>query len=339
MGLPQTMRAVVIDNFGGPEVLTLKDVSLPSSEPGHIIIRIKAFGINRAEMYMRRGEWAESMPIIGIECVGLIASPNPIFPIGTPVGALMGGLGRTINGSYAEYTSVPVTNVVKLADKEEDLELSWEQIAAIPETFATAWICLFGNLEIKSGQRLLIRGGTSSLGRAAILLAKNAGVEITATTRNSESIEELKFMGAKEVVLEDKLLSERLKENGTPKFDAQLNLIGNSVILDSLKTVRRGGRLCLGGFLGGLASIEFNPLLQMPSGVHFSFFGSPAFGNEDFPLSEIPMREILQRVKKGEIEWKPSRTFHFGEAGVRDAHKVMEAGGAGGKMVVIIDEP
>lgn len=338
MGLPQTMRALVIENFGGPEVLKLKNVSLPSPEPGHVIIKIKAFGINRAEMYMRRGEWAESMPIIGIECVGLIASPNATFPIGTPVGALMGGLGRTINGSYAEYTSVPVTNVVKLADREEDIELSWEQIAAVPETFATAWFCLFGNLEIKVGQRLLIRGGTSSLGRAAIALAKNAGVDVTATTRNSEAMEELKFLGAKEVILEDKLLSERLKENVTPKFDALLNLIGNSVLLDSFQTLRRGGRLCLGGFLGGLAPIEFNPLLQMASGVHFSFFGSFTIGSEEFPLSEVPMGKILENIKKGEVEWKPSKTFQFGEAGVREAHKMMESSGAGGKMVVIIEE-
>jgi NADPH:quinone reductase-like Zn-dependent oxidoreductase len=338
MALAQTMRALVIDNFGGPEVLKMKTVSMPPPQPGQVIIKVKAFGINRAEMYMRRGEWAESMPIIGIECVGVIASPNPIFPIGTPVVALMGGLGRTINGSYAEYTSAPVTNVVKLADKEEDIGLSWEQIAAIPETFATAWQCLFGNLEIKSGQRLLIRGGTSSLGRAAIVLARNAGVEVTATTRKPESMEELKFLGAKQVILEDKLLSERLKEHEIPKFDALLNLIGNSVIIDSFKTLRRGGRLCLGGFLGGLSPIEFNPLLQMASGVHFSFFGSFVIGNEEFPLSEVPMGEILESVKNGEIEWKPSKVFYFGEASIREAHRMMETGGAGGKMVVVIDQ-
>ena len=142
---------------------------------------------DHAEMHMRRGEWAEAMPIIGIECVGLIASSaDPVLPVGTPVAALMGGLGRTINGSYAEYTSAPISNVVKLAETEADMRLGWAEAATIPETFATAWTTLFRNLEVKEGQRLLVRGGTSSFGRAAIGLASAAGVEVTATTRKVE---------------------------------------------------------------------------------------------------------------------------------------------------------
>src|SRR4029450_12677729 len=174
------MRAIVIEKFGGPDSLVSKDLPEPEPEAGHVGIQIKAFGINHAEMHMRRGEWAEAAPGSGIECVGLVKScPGGDVPVGAKVAALMGGLGRTINGSYAEYTRAPVSNVALI-----EAELPWAELAAIPETYATAWTCLFRNLEIKKGQLLVIRGGTSSFGQAALKLAMNAGVRVIATTRN-----------------------------------------------------------------------------------------------------------------------------------------------------------
>jgi NADPH:quinone reductase len=119
---------------------------------------------------MRKGEWAEIADVSGIECVGLIKScPGGEFAIGTKVAALMGGLGRTINGSYAEFTRAPVSNVAAI-----ESDLSWAELAAIPETYATAWTCLFRNLEIARGQTLVIRGATSSFGQAAVNMAVNA---------------------------------------------------------------------------------------------------------------------------------------------------------------------
>lgn len=133
------------------------------------MIEVKAFGINHAEMHMRKGEWAEIADVSGIECVGLIKScPGGEFAIGTKVAALMGGLGRTINGSYAEFTRAPVSNVAAI-----ESDLSWADLAAIPETYATAWTCLFRNLEIADGQTLVIRGATSSFGQAAVNMAVN----------------------------------------------------------------------------------------------------------------------------------------------------------------------
>jgi len=331
------MKAIILPHFGPPEVLTIQNVTTPTPKDGHAIIKIKAFGINHAEMHMRRGEWAESMPIIGIECVGLIASsPDSSFPPGTPVAALMGGLGRTINGSYAEYTQAPLSNIVKLAESEKELGVLWTQAAAIPETFATAWTTLFRNLEIQKGQRLLVRGGTSSFGRAAIGLAANFGAVVSATTRKLERVDELKKLGAKEVFVETPQLSSALEQSNIPKFDAVLELIGNSTIVDSLKLVRRGGRVCLAGFLGGLNPVpDFNPLLQMASGVHFSFFGSFAFGSPGFPVSDVPVNEIVRLVAKGEIFAEPARVFKFEE--IQEAHRLMEKSAAGGKMVVVVN--
>ncbi|KAG8162596.1 hypothetical protein KVR01_008361 [Diaporthe batatas] len=327
------MNAILVEEFGPPEVLKMKQVTTPDPKPGHAIIKIKAFGINHAEMHMRRGEWAESMPIIGIECVGLVAAcPGGEFAVGTPVAAVMGGLGRTISGSYAEYTSAPVGNVVKLGESEEDLKevlgLGWGQVAAIPET----------NLEVKAGERLLIRGGTSSFGRAAINLAVQKGAEVTATSRNTERFADLKDLGATEALLEVPDLSTRLLSEGRDKFDAVLELVGNSTVLDSLKLVRRGGHVCLAGFLGGLEPIpDFNPLLQMASGVHFSFFGSFVFGKAEFPLSDVPLKDILRMVAENKVKAEPGRVWKFDEEDIREAHRHMEESKAGGKMVVVVE--
>src|ERR1700754_477713 len=130
-------------------------------------------------------------------------------------------------------------------------------------------------------------------------------------------------------------LSERIAES--KQIDAVLDLVGNSVILDSLAMLRRGGRACLAGWLGGLDPIaDFNPLLQMASGVDFTFFGSFVFGTPGFPLSDVPLQAIAADVLAGKFTAKPWRVFRFDE--VREAHRIMEAGEAKGKMVVVHDE-
>jgi NADPH:quinone reductase-like Zn-dependent oxidoreductase len=113
------MRAIVLEKFGGLDSLVYKEIPEPEPKAGHVVIEIKAFGLNHAELHMRRGEWAEAAKVIGIECVGLVKScPGGEFPVGAKVAALMGGLGRTINGSYAEYTRVRASNVALI---ESDL--------------------------------------------------------------------------------------------------------------------------------------------------------------------------------------------------------------------------
>jgi len=304
------MRAIVLEKFGGLDSLVYTDLPEPEPLAGHVVIEIKAFGLNHAELHMRRGEWAEAAQVIGIECVGLVhACPGGEFPIGAKVAALMGGLGRTINGSYAEYTRVRAS-------------------------YATAWTCLFRNLEIVRGQTLVIRGAASSFGQAALTMAVEAGVRVIATTRSRERVALLEQLGAARVDTEGPELSQRIAE--AKKLDAVLDLVGNSTILDSLAMLRRGGRACLAGWLGGLAPIaDFNPLLQMASGVYLTFFGSFVFGTPEFPLSDVPLEKIATQVAAGRLKAKPTRVFRFDE--IREAHRVMEANEAGGKMVVVHD--
>ena len=324
----ERMRAIVIEKFGGLDSLVYTDIPKPLPKTGEVVIQVKGFGINHAEMHMRRGEWAEAAEVSGIECVGIVDScPGGEFPVGAKVAALMGGLGRTINGSYAEYTRVRAANVALIGS-----DLPWSQLAALPETYATAWTCLFRNLGLTSGQTVVIRGATSSFGQAAVKLAVNAGARVIATARSKDRFAMLEQLGAARVETEATDLAARLA--GGEPIDAVLDLVGNSTILDSLDMLRRGGSACLAGWLGGLDPIgDFNPLLRMASGVNLSFFGSFVFGNPGFPLSDVPLQEIARQVQDGELEAQPFRVFSFDE--IREVHRVMEAGEADGKMVVV----
>ena len=322
------MRAIVLEKFGGLDSLVYREIPEPEPAAGHVVIEVKAFGINHAEMHMRRGEWAEAAPVSGIECVGIVKScPGGEFAVGAKVAALMGGLGRTINGSYAEYTRAPVSNVALI-----EADLPWAELAAIPETYATAWTCLFRNLELQKGQLLVIRGASSSFGQAALKMAVNAGARVIATARSRERFPMLQALGAERCEIERRDLSKHIAE--AKQIDSVLDLVGNSVMLDSLAMLGRGGRSCLAGWLGGLDPIsDFNPLLQMASGVYLTFFGSFVFGTPGFPLSDVPLQQIAADAASGRLDVKPVRVFSFDE--IHEAHRLMEANEAGGKMVVV----
>lgn len=324
------MRAIVIKEFGGPEQLVMQELPDPKPKADHVIIEVKAFGINRAETYMRKGAWSEAAKVSGVECVGLVRSDaSGKFSPGQKVAAILGGMGLTLNGSYAELTQVPATNVMPFTS-----DLPWEDLAAIPESYSTVWACLYDNLALNKEQTLLIRGATSPLGQAALNIAAHAGAHVIATTRKAERFALLKSLGAKQTLLETPALSKQVRELYPKGVDAVLELVGNSVLLDSLSTVKRGGRLCLAGFVGGLDPlVDFNPLRQMPSGVHFSFFGSFVFGSPDFPL-DVPLQIIVDRVKDGTYKAKPAKVFGFSE--IQEAHRLMESYQASGKIVVKI---
>jgi NADPH2:quinone reductase len=326
----ETMRAIVLEKFGGLDSLVYTDIPKPLPKVGEVVVKIHAFGLNHAETHMRRGEWAEAAEVSGIECVGIVDScPGGEFPVGAEVAAFMGGLGRSINGSYAEYTRVRAANVALI-----ESDLPWSQLAALPETFATAWTCLFHNLKLTAGQTIVIRGATSSLGQAAVKLAVAAGARVIATARKRERFGLLESLGVARVELESRTLAAEIAE--AKRIDAVLDFVGNSTILDSLDMLRRDGTACLAGWLGGLDPIgDFNPLLRMASGVNWNFFGSFVFGEPGFPLSDVPLQDIADQVAQGRLDATPSRVFSFDQ--IREAHQVMEAGEAGGKIVVVVE--
>ena len=323
------MRAIVITEPGGPEVLQVQEVADPVPGDQEILIAVKAFGVNHAETHMRKGEWPEATPISGIEAVGtVVKDPSGTLAEETKVLAIMGGLGRTRNGSYAEYTAAPAANVAVI-----ETSLDWTELAAIPESYATAWLALHGNLELRAGQSLLVRGATSALGQAAVNIASDLGARVIATTRREDRAGLLRSLGAEGVVIETGAIAGEVRRLVPDGVDRVLDLVGNSVLRDSLQAVWVKGRVCQAGFLGGLGPVtDFLPAFDMPSGVQFSFFGSFEVGTAAYPISAIPFRDIVAKAEAGVYQAKPVRVFAFEE--IAEAHQVMEAGEAAGKLVV-----
>lgn len=320
------MQAIVISAFGGPSVLEERTVAKPNPVDGEVLIRVKAFGLNHAEMHMRKGEWDEWNPISGLECVGVVeADPSGRLKVGSKVVGVMGGMGRNRPGGYGEFVNVPADNVVAI-----NTNLPWEELAALPEVYSTAYTCIHTILDIKAGERVLIRGATSTIGQASLHLAVSAGAKVTATTRRRERFEMLKDMGAESAILEEDVLTTQFAAN---KFDKTLNLIGNKVLLDSIRITRAGGRMLQAGWLGGLAPVnDFNPMIEMDSGVHFSLFHSKNLGTSDFPMSGIPLQEIADKLERGAWNAKPTHVFEAKD--IVKAHELLDSHNSGGKIVI-----
>ncbi|MFF0612338.1 zinc-binding dehydrogenase [Nocardia tengchongensis] len=324
------MKAITISRYGAPEVLTMAELPDPEPVAGEILVEVKAFGLNHAETYMRSGRWGDVAQVTGIEAAGVVAEdPSGGLAPGTPVVAIMGGMGRTRNGAYAELVTVPASNVVAV-----ETGLDWADLAAVPEVYATAWSTLHDNLALAPGATVLVRGATSALGQAAVNIAADLGATVVATTRSRANTALLEKIGATAVLVDDGDLAAQVHDRGLV-VDALLDLVGNSVLLDSVAAVRPRGRVCQAGFLGGLAPLgDFNPIADLPSGVQLSFFGSFVLGTPDFPLAAVPLGELVAKAAAGIYHAKPVRTFAFEE--IVHAHEVMESGTAGGKMTVAL---
>ena len=326
------MKAIVRQAYGGPEQLQIREVSDPVAAPGEVVVRVRAFGINRAEQYFRLGLWGDVAAISGIECVGeVMDDPSGALLPGQRVLALMGGLGRSRSGSYAERVAVPGANVVPVRTR-----LDWATLAALPETWATAWSCLHDNLALRRGDRLLVRGATCALGQAALALARLAGATVIAAVRRPDRAGLALSKGAHHVVVEGREFADGVQAIAPDGVDAVLDLVGTTTLLESLRLARRGGRVCVAGFVGGGGPIErFDPLAHLPSGRHLSFFASAfVYGTAEYPLSDVPLQRIVDWVESGVVDAAPVRCFAFDE--IRAAHEVLDAQAAGGKMVVLL---
>lgn len=322
-----TMRAVVIDQPGGPDVLQVRDVPVPQPAPGWVLIRVEAFGLNRSELHFRAGVASSgSLPRIpGIEAVGTIEqAPGGEFPIGSKVAAMMGGMGRSFDGGYAEYVSVPARLVVPFTST-----LGWDILGAIPEMLQTAAGSLRVGLQAVDGQTLLVRGGTSSVGLALATLGSMRGMTVLSTTRNPASRHLLEEAGADHVIIDDGSIAERVREIVPGGVDGAVELVGVNVMRDTLRSVRTGGTVCFTGMLSDQWTIpEFYPMDWLPNGVRLT-----AYSGEAADITAAELQGFLDAVTAGHTRVPLGKVYALDE--IAQAHRDMENGVAGGKLVVI----
>jgi NADPH:quinone reductase-like Zn-dependent oxidoreductase len=313
------MRAAVCVGAGGPEVLEVRDLPVPAVREGWSLVRVQGAGLNRSELRTRQGHSPEvRFPrVLGIECVGVVAvSTDPALPAGTTVAAVMGEMGREFDGGYAEYALLPDALLMPITTT-----LSWDVLAALPETYLTAQGALDA-LGIEPGTRLLIRGGTSSVGLAAASIAGGHGVEIASTTRRPDKAGALTAAGVSHVLIDDG----PLELPWVP--DYVLDLVGARTAVDSLSLVRRGGTVCVAGSLSGWSIADFQPVAMIPSGTRLT-----AFHSKDMKGRTDVLQRIVGEVEAGVHRPNVDRVFGLNE--IVDAHRYMEADRASGKLVVV----
>lgn len=321
------MKCVVLSEPGGVENLEVTERPIPEPPAGWVRIRVKAFGLNRSELHTRLGlaEGVTFPRVLGIEATGVIdRDDSGTFVVGAQVVTMMGGMGRTFDGGYAEYTVVPLEQVIEFSSA-----LDWGTLGAVPEMLQTAHGSLTVGLDAQPGQSLLIRGGTSSVGMATAVLAKRLGMTVVATTRAPEKAEALTRLGVDHVLIDDGKVASQVREILPEGADAALELIGTPTLPDTLAATRVHGVVCFTGMLSNEWTVkDFYPIDYLPRGVRLTAYAGEA---QDLPGSVL--QGYLDEVAAGRAVVPVDRVFGMDE--IREAHALMASGRARGKLVVL----
>jgi NADPH2:quinone reductase len=325
--IPDTMRAAVLREPGPADTLRVEVLPVPVPAVGEVLIRVRAFGLNRSELHTRLGlgEGVTFPRVLGIEATGEVAAcPGGELPVGTKVVAMMGGMGRTYDGGYAEYTCVPVSQATPFTS-----DLPWEVLGAVPEMLQTAYGSLTVGLDVKAGQTLLVRGGTSSVGMAAAVLAKRSGLTVLSTTRSLAKADRLRAIGVDHVLVEDGRVADQVRRLFPDGVDAALELVGTPTLPDTLAALRVHGVACFTGMLSNEWIVkDFYPIDYLPHGVRLTAYSGDA---ADLPAAVLD--DFLAAVSAGEVSVPTDRTYRLDE--IAEAHQRMEDDEATGKIVVL----
>ncbi len=323
----ETMRAVVLDQPGPPEALVIRDLPIPQPQPGWVLIEVKAFGLNRSELHTRigLGDGVTFPRVLGIEATGIVAAcPSGEFEPGQKVVTMMGGMGRTFDGGYAEFTCVPAAQVIAF-----DSDLDWELLGAVPEMLQTAYGSLTTGLDAQPGQSILIRGGTSSVGMATAVLAKQQNMTVFATTRNPAKAEALTAIGVDHVIIDSGEVAHQVTEILPDGVDTALELVGTPTLQDTLRSTRVGGVVCFTGMLSNEWIVkDFYPIDYIPRGVRLTSYGGDA---DDLPAEVL--QDYLDKAATDRTVVPLHRSFGFDD--ISEAHRYMEEGEVTGKLVVV----
>ena len=263
------MKAVKIYQAGGPEQLIYQDVPTPDIKEGWSLVKIKGFGINHSEIFTREGKSpsVQFPRILGIECVGEVAqSSTPALAVGQKVVSIMGEMGRAFDGSYAEYVLLPNEQIYPV-----HTDLDWTTLAAIPETYYTA----FGSLQqlrIAPQDRVLVRGAGSGVGVAfaQLLKAQFPHVVLHGSTRNPAKATRLQAVGFDEVITEadGKIQTDQ-------SYDKILELVGPATLRDSFSHINEHGIVCNTGQLGNIWCVnDFDPIIELKNNSYLTAFYS-----------------------------------------------------------------
>jgi NADPH:quinone reductase-like Zn-dependent oxidoreductase len=326
------MKAIRLDGPGPAEALRVQDLPMPEPREGWVRIRVEAFGLNRSELHLRLGlsEGVTFPRVPGIECAGVVdVASGTSFRPGQQVVAMMGDMGRTYDGGYAEYTLVPASNVIPIAT-----HLPWEVVGAIPEMLQTAYGSLTVGLDLQPGQTLLVRGGTTSVGLAAAAIAREIGATVLATTRQPERLARLDARGIDHPILDTGEIAARVREIVPGGVDATLELVGAPTLRDSLRATRVHGTVCFSGLVSNQWVVpDFYPIGYIPSGVRLTGYGGEA---SDLPADVL--QRFLDLTAAGRFS-PPIHRVYEGLEQVAEAHQVMEDNQAVGKLVVRVRHP
>jgi len=324
------MLAVVVHEPGGPEVLTLEEWPTPEPAPGWVLVRVRALGLNRAELITRAGgsERVRFPRVLGLECAGeVVQAPGTELRPGERVIATMGGMGMEFDGGYAQFALVPASSTFPVRTP-----LEWRSLAAIPASFGTAWGALDA-LGLERRQSLLVRGGSSSVGMAAIALAAERRIEVFATTRQERKRAALEAAGADHVIIDDGRAADAVRHLAPEGVDGLLELVGPTACADSLRALGSDGRACIAGSLEGNWDVGPAQAEATRLRIPLSRFDSDVINLQSY---RHVFGKIVRSLEQGRIAATVDRTFALSE--IADAHRHMEANGAAGKVVVLTPE-
>ncbi|HEX6367962.1 MAG TPA: NAD(P)H-quinone oxidoreductase [Longimicrobium sp.] len=324
------MRALVITKPGGPEVLSLEDRPVPQPGPGEIRVRVHASALNRADLLQRRGNYpappGAPADIPGLEYAGEVDAVGEgagLWAVGNRVMGIVGG------GGHAEYVVVHEREGIRVPQN-----LSWEEAAAIPEVFLTAYDALFRQLDLTMGERLLILAVGSGVGTAALQLASAAGATVIGTSRTSAKLKRATEMGLEVGVDTSKEdLAEAVNQATYGSgVHAVLDLVGGKLLEASLRVVALRGRVVVVGTTGG-SKVEVDLGLLLRRRIHL--FGTVLRSRpleEKIALAREFSNAVLPLISSGRIKPVIDSVFPFDA--IRSAHERMEENASFGKIVL-----